>query len=106
MVVGEVNEEKIIYEMLITLQEDIKDLKKDINNSIEETNIKIAKLEANLDMVLKDRSNYDELNAKVNILNNEVKNIVEDNDSNKSLKQSVIVGICVFVLSYLIKFIH
>lgn len=100
------NEEKIIYEMLITLQEDIKDLKKDINNSIEETNIKIAKLEANLDMVLKDRSNYDELNAKVNILNNEVKNIVEDNDSNKSLKQSVIVGICVFVLSYLIKFIH
>lgn len=100
------NEEKIIYEMLITLQEDIKDLKKDINNSIEETNIKIAKLEANLDMVLKDRSNYDELNAKVNILNNEVKNIVEDNDSNKSLKQSVIVGICVFILSYLIKFIH
>lgn len=100
------NEFNLIYEELKTVSNDIKSMKKDINATIEELNIKIATLQTQMDIVLDNRKNYNELNNKVQVMNNQLNELNDIKDSNRSLYQSIIVGIIVFVATYLIRFIQ
>lgn len=100
------NDMKLLYDSIITLTKDVKSMKQDINEVIDELNVKIARLETQMDIVLDNRDNYNDLNNKVHIMNTKINELSKDSNNNKALFQSIMVGIVVFIASYLIKFIH
>lgn len=100
------NDMKLLYDSIITLTKDVKSMKQDINEVIDELNVKIARLETQMDIVLDNRDNYNDLNNKVHIMNTKINELSKDSNNNKALFQSIMVGIIVFIASYLIKFIH
>lgn len=100
------NDMKLLYDSIITLTKDVKSMKQDINEVIDELNVKIARLETQMDIVLDNRDNYNNLNNKVHIMNTKINELSKYSNNNKALFQSIMVGIIVFIASYLIKFIH
>lgn len=97
---------KLLYDSIITLTEDVKSMKQDINEVIDELNVKIARLETQMDIVLDNRDNYNDLNNKVQIVTSRISELDKYKESNKGLFQSILIGVIVFIASYLIKLIH
>lgn len=93
---------KLIYNAVLELRNDIKN----INNDMDNLNRKIGKLEGQIDIALANTKKYDNLMAEVSSLKVQTQELSKTNDNNKSLYQSIAVGIIVFIASYMIKFIR
>ncbi len=93
---------KLIYNAVLELRNDIKN----INNDMDNLNRKIGKLEGQIDIALANNKKYDNLIQDVSSLKTRTEELSKNNDNNKSLYQSIAVGLIVFVASYMIKFIR